>query len=35
MVALYQNLMDQKEGFDMDGIDLFFLSNGHISPCFL
>lgn len=36
MVALYQNLMDRKEGFDMDGIgeDIFFLSNGHISPVF-
>ena len=36
MVALYQNLMDRKEGFNMDGIgeDLFFLSNGHISPVF-
>jgi transketolase len=35
MVALYQNLMDRKEGFDMDGIEnLFFLSNGHISPVF-
>lgn len=36
MVALYQNIMDRKEGFDMDGIgeDLFFLSNGHISPVF-
>ena len=35
-VALYQALMDRKEGFDMDGIgeDLFFLSNGHISPVF-
>ena len=35
-VALYQHLMDRKEGFDMDGIgeDLFFLSNGHISPVF-
>lgn len=35
-VALYQNIMDRKEGFDMDGIgeDLFFLSNGHISPVF-
>ena len=34
LVALYQNLMDRKEGFDMDGIneDIFFLSNGHISP---
>jgi transketolase len=28
--------MDRKEGWDMDGIgeDLFFLSNGHISPVF-
>jgi transketolase len=28
--------MKRKEGFDMDGIgeDLFFLSNGHISPVF-
>jgi transketolase len=28
--------MDRKEGFEMDGIgeDLFFLSNGHISPVF-
>ena len=36
LVALYQNLMDRKEGFDMDGKDedLFFLSNGHISPVF-
>jgi transketolase len=36
MVALYQNLMDRKPGFDMDGKDedLFFLSNGHISPLF-
>ena len=35
-VALYQNLMDRKPGFDMNGIgeDLFFLSNGHISPVF-
>lgn len=36
LVTLYQNLMTRKEGFDMDGIneDLFFLSNGHISPVF-
>ena len=36
IVALYQNIMNRKEGFDMDGIgeDLFFLSNGHISPVF-
>lgn len=35
-VALYQEIMDRKEGFDMDGLgeDLFFLSNGHISPVF-
>lgn len=35
-VALYQELMDRKNTFDMDGIgeDLFFLSNGHISPVF-
>lgn len=35
-VALYQNIMTRKPGFDMDGIgeDLFFLSNGHISPVF-
>ncbi|MDU8886125.1 transketolase [Yeosuana sp. MJ-SS3] len=35
-VALYNEIMDRKEGFDMDGIgeDLFFLSNGHISPVF-
>ena len=36
LVALYQNIMDRKEGFDMNGMeeDLFFLSNGHISPVF-
>lgn len=36
MVALYQRLMDRKDGFDMDGRDedIFFLSNGHISPVF-
>ena len=35
-VALYQEVMKRKEGFDMDGKDedLFFLSNGHISPVF-
>ncbi len=34
--VLYQEIMNRKEGFDMDGIDedLFFLSNGHISPVF-
>ena len=36
LVALYDEIMDRKEGFDMNGIgeDLFFLSNGHISPVF-
>ncbi len=36
LVALYQNIMTRKESFEMDGIDedLFFLSNGHISPVF-
>jgi transketolase len=36
MVALYQELMDRNDGFDMEGLneDLFFLSNGHISPVF-
>ncbi len=35
-VALYNEIMDRKETFDMDGTDedLFFLSNGHISPVF-
>ena len=35
-VALFQEIMDRKEGFDMDGLgeDIFFLSNGHISPVF-
>tara|TARA_R100001369_G_C3304725_1_gene166314 strand:+ start:517 stop:1386 length:870 start_codon:yes stop_codon:yes gene_type:complete len=35
-VALYQELLDRKDDFNMDGIgeDLFFLSNGHISPVF-
>jgi transketolase len=34
LVALYTEIMNRKEGFDMNGIeeDLFFLSNGHISP---
>jgi transketolase len=35
-VCLYKEIMETKEGFDMDGIgeDLFFLSNGHISPVY-
>ena len=34
--ALYQELMDYSTDFDMDGRgeDLFFLSNGHISPVY-
>jgi len=34
MTALYQDVMDYSNNFDMDGKgeDLFFLSNGHISP---
>ncbi|WP_034057747.1 transketolase [Lacinutrix jangbogonensis] len=36
LVTLYNEIMDRKDGFDMDGIgeDLFFLSNGHISPVY-
>ena len=36
LTALYFKVMDRKPGFDMDGAgeDLFFLSNGHISPVF-
>ncbi len=35
-VALYQELMDRNDDFSMDGSneDIFFLSNGHISPVF-
>ena len=35
-VALYNGILDLNSGFDMDGKDedLFFLSNGHISPVF-
>ena len=35
-VALYQSVMHTKQPFDMNGKDedLFFLSNGHISPVF-
>lgn len=35
-VALYQEILNRKDAFSMDGIDedLFFLSNGHISPVF-
>lgn len=34
--ALYFNVMKRNPGFSMDGVgeDLFFLSNGHISPVF-
>lgn len=36
LVTLYNEIMSRKEGFDMNGIgeDIFFLSNGHISPVF-
>ncbi len=36
LVSLYHEIMELKDGFDMDGVgeDLFFLSNGHISPVF-
>ena len=36
LVCLYQEIMTRKTGFDMNGIgeDIFFLSNGHISPVF-
>lgn len=36
LVTLYNVVMNRKPGFNMDGIneDLFFLSNGHISPLF-
>ena len=34
IALLYSKIMHRKEGFDMHGLneDLFFLSNGHISP---
>jgi len=36
LTALYFEIMDRKPGFEMEGKgeDLFFLSNGHISPVF-
>jgi transketolase len=36
LTALYFNVMEHNTNFQMDGIneDLFFLSNGHISPVF-
>ncbi len=36
LTALYFNIMDHNPSFKMDGIneDIFFLSNGHISPVF-
>lgn len=35
-VALYNEIMERKDTFTIDGIgeDIFFLSNGHISPVF-
>ena len=34
LVALYSKIMLKKDGFEMNGLneDIFFLSNGHISP---
>ena len=36
LVVLYNEIMNRKEGFDINGMeeDIFFLSNGHISPVF-
>ena len=36
LIALFNEVMQLKEGFDMNGKDedLFFLSNGHISPVY-
>ena len=36
LVTLFNKIMKRKDNFSMDGIneDLFFLSNGHISPVF-
>lgn len=36
LVTLYNVVMNRKPGFNMDGLheDIFFLSNGHISPLF-
>ncbi len=36
LVVLFNEIMERKETFNMDGIDedVFFLSNGHISPVF-
>lgn len=36
LTVLYQHAMKRNPGFDMNGLeeDLFFLSNGHISPVF-
>jgi len=36
LVGLYFHAMERKTGFDLNGVgeDIFFLSNGHISPVF-
>ena len=36
LVLLYSDILNRKNIFDMDGVgeDIFFLSNGHISPVF-
>ncbi len=35
-IILFQRILRRKEGFDMNGLgeDIFFLSNGHISPVY-
>lgn len=35
-VSMFQEILDRKDGFDMDGKneDIFFLSNGHITPVY-
>lgn len=35
-VSMFQEILDRKAGFDMDGEneDIFFLSNGHITPVY-
>lgn len=35
-VAMFQEILNRKEGFDMNGLDedIFFLSNGHITPVY-
>ena len=37
LVTLFFSIMERKDNFNMDGKneDIFFLSNGHISPVFI